>query len=450
VSFFTLTDLQALKRTTHLTGDWENFGERVLRHMRSHSIFTAARTTVILLYSTLFFLALAACSSQVEASGLNSKEVSSYIDIDANEGQVLRFGDEFCKYGSQVEIRVIELPPGASMPSASGFDCVHTTFRWDIGFCTNFLDYHYVVVDHWSLGNEGDVKTVVYRIRIHNVNRMPTLILSDAIRCRTSFLEEFVDTIPPGESWQVHFRVDDPDVRECSDDDLLLSSLILPPTYGFDMHDLGNGSGSANLIPAASDSGWYRVKLKAIDHYGDSAVQTWRLLVRQNHAPVFETALASPRTLTVGSQLRIALRARDLDRAQFGDDTLRMSFLATPSIATSNFVDSGDGTASFVWSPQITELGSYDISFVCADRYGIADSVHLKIFVSACGDADGSGSVNLADIVFILAYIFQDGPAPNSPFLADADCNSRILVADVVYIVNYIYLDGPAPCAKCP
>ncbi len=65
-----------------------------------------------------------------------------------------------------------------------------------------------------------------------------------------------------------------------------------------------------------------------------------------------------------------------------------------------------------------------------------------------CGDANANGAINVADAVFIVSYIFREGPAP-VPFEAgDANCDGAVNVGDAVYIVNYIFREGPPPC--CP
>ncbi len=63
------------------------------------------------------------------------------------------------------------------------------------------------------------------------------------------------------------------------------------------------------------------------------------------------------------------------------------------------------------------------------------------------GDADGDGSVTIADVVFLINYIFMGGAAPQPVSLGDADCSGSINIADCVYLINYVFSHGPAPCA---
>ena len=62
------------------------------------------------------------------------------------------------------------------------------------------------------------------------------------------------------------------------------------------------------------------------------------------------------------------------------------------------------------------------------------------------GDADGDGSVTIADVVFLINYIFMGGAAPQPVSLGDADCSGSINIADAVYLISYIFSHGLPPC----
>lgn len=69
-----------------------------------------------------------------------------------------------------------------------------------------------------------------------------------------------------------------------------------------------------------------------------------------------------------------------------------------------------------------------------------------------CGDADASGSVDISDVVYIIAYIFGGGLAPGpcgTPTgLGDADGSGSVDISDAVYLITYIFSSGSAP--HCP
>jgi hypothetical protein len=67
-----------------------------------------------------------------------------------------------------------------------------------------------------------------------------------------------------------------------------------------------------------------------------------------------------------------------------------------------------------------------------------------------CGDANADGSVDIADVVRMISYIFSGGPAPEPLLAGDANCDGVDDISDAVYLIAYIFSGGPAPCADCP
>jgi len=61
------------------------------------------------------------------------------------------------------------------------------------------------------------------------------------------------------------------------------------------------------------------------------------------------------------------------------------------------------------------------------------------------GDADGSGAVDIDDVVYLIAYIFSGGPAPDPIGSGDPDCSGATDIDDVVYLIAYIFSGGPPP-----
>jgi hypothetical protein len=78
--------------------------------------------------------------------------------------------------------------------------------------------------------------------------------------------------------------------------------------------------------------------------------------------------------------------------------------------------------------------------FCGSDTY----SFTVKTFV--CGDADGSGNVDIDDAVFLINYVFAAGPEPDPYESGDADCSVGIDIDDIVYIIGFIFSGGNVPC----
>ncbi len=65
------------------------------------------------------------------------------------------------------------------------------------------------------------------------------------------------------------------------------------------------------------------------------------------------------------------------------------------------------------------------------------------------GDVNSTGSINVSDLVYLVAYSFQSGPAPVCAEEGDVNGSGTINVSDLVYLVAYSFQSGPAP-APCP
>ena len=65
-----------------------------------------------------------------------------------------------------------------------------------------------------------------------------------------------------------------------------------------------------------------------------------------------------------------------------------------------------------------------------------------------CGDANGDGTINISDAVFLIQYIFAHGTAPSPICLGDANGDGGVNISDAVYLIQYIFAHGTAP--HCP
>ncbi len=65
------------------------------------------------------------------------------------------------------------------------------------------------------------------------------------------------------------------------------------------------------------------------------------------------------------------------------------------------------------------------------------------------GDSDYNMSLNVADLTFLVNYLFKGGSAPICSEEGDVNGDGGINVADLTYLVNYLFKGGAAPPA-CP
>jgi len=61
------------------------------------------------------------------------------------------------------------------------------------------------------------------------------------------------------------------------------------------------------------------------------------------------------------------------------------------------------------------------------------------------GDVNGSGVIELGDVVYLISYLYKNGPAPNPLLAGDANCSGEVELGDVVYLITYLYKGGPPP-----
>ncbi|MEW6051124.1 MAG: GEVED domain-containing protein [Candidatus Zixiibacteriota bacterium] len=78
--------------------------------------------------------------------------------------------------------------------------------------------------------------------------------------------------------------------------------------------------------------------------------------------------------------------------------------------------------------------------------YGEVEDYTLIVNHFDCGDMNGDGLVNMADITHIINYYFNYGPCAVPCEAADANCDNVANIADIVYLVEYVNAGGPPPC----
>jgi hypothetical protein len=84
------------------------------------------------------------------------------------------------------------------------------------------------------------------------------------------------------------------------------------------------------------------------------------------------------------------------------------------------------------------------------DKFGLITSsdqiFNFEVSAYLAGDASGDQMVDLADVVFLVNYLYRSGDPPSPLVAGDANCDEEIDLGDVVYLINYLYKSGPDPC----
>lgn len=147
--------------------------------------------------------------------------------------------------------------------------------------------------------------------------------------------------------------------------------------------------------------------------------------------------------------------------ADYMHDNLSILFTAQHWLAVTPAGGSVDpyseDTVSIEFDATDMEDGAYDgqLTIGCNDPDTPSSSLPVTLTVASgpvyvCGDANGSGDgPNIEDLVYLVSYMFNDGPPP--PVMEACDVNgngSDPDIEDLVYLVSYMFDSGPG--LNCP
>ncbi len=89
---------------------------------------------------------------------------------------------------------------------------------------------------------------------------------------------------------------------------------------------------------------------------------------------------------------------------------------------------------------EVTDGISQKACTFVVDFFGVADACCV-----VAGDVDNSGSMNIADVSFMIDRIFNGGPAPVCCGSADLNLDNSLNIGDVTFLIARIFSGGPAP-----
>ena len=99
-------------------------------------------------------------------------------------------------------------------------------------------------------------------------------------------------------------------------------------------------------------------------------------------------------------------------------------------------------------------LGTWHWKVKAYDKCGteIWSNQNWSFYVYVCGNCnwDSLGQITVADVVYLINYLFKGGPAPVLLKAGEVNCDAKVTVADAVYLINYLFKGGPKPCQNCP
>ncbi|MGE3167205.1 MAG: PKD domain-containing protein, partial [Planctomycetota bacterium] len=114
--------------------------------------------------------------------------------------------------------------------------------------------------------------------------------------------------------------------------------------------------------------------------------------------------------------------------------------------------DSTDPSPTHVF----TSPGSYVVTLTVTGVGGGADVATQTIEVTTAlprfrrGDANGDATLNIADAISVLGYLFSGGAGPSCLDVADCNDDGAVDIADAITLLGYLFSGGPAPPAPGP
>ncbi len=115
-------------------------------------------------------------------------------------------------------------------------------------------------------------------------------------------------------------------------------------------------------------------------------------------------------------------------------------------------VEAGTDKTSVEIAVSIIEGQNYYWRMNCFDSYEYgawSDPVTFKMGGFEPGDANGDGTANVGDAVFLINFVFKSGPAPDPLSAGDANADCQTNVGDAVYLINFVFKSGPPPMVGC-
>jgi len=196
------------------------------------------------------------------------------------------------------------------------------------------------------------------------------------------------------------------------------------------------------FTPDFTQAGQYFLSFIATDNQAaaDTAVIEINVTDAGNQPPVWSETLADTIDVFVGFPWTQVLTATD-------PESTPVTLEAAP-VPTNASWDTTGGVGTYYFDPDFTQVGQvFQVAFIATDGTALTNVmvIHLSVQNLLRGDIDGNDKYTLNDVVILAGYIFRSGEAPYPMAAGDADMSGTVDVADIVYMINFLYHAGPRP-----
>ena len=103
---------------------------------------------------------------------------------------------------------------------------------------------------------------------------------------------------------------------------------------------------------------------------------------------------------------------------------------------------SGTG-GGFEWATDLA-LDSFGDVYVTGGATS-DDYITIKYYQVLRADMNRDGVIDIGDVIYLINYLYRDGPSPQPLVIGDATCGGEVDVSDIVFLINYLFKGGPPP-----
>ena len=174
---------------------------------------------------------------------------------------------------------------------------------------------------------------------------------------------------------------------------------------------------------------------------------TLDVIVTDNHPPIIDRGRPYHYAAPPNVMSKNDITVEDPDSTD--THTFFISSISPPVAGT---MDIDPASAALTYIPVAEDLGMHEACVGVTDGIDSATCCFtIEVLSADCcpGDMGFDGSVNIGDAVFLVTYIFKNGPPPQIMNFADVNADCTVNVADAVYLINYIFKGGPEPQVGC-
>lgn len=144
------------------------------------------------------------------------------------------------------------------------------------------------------------------------------------------------------------------------------------------------------------------------------------------------------------------------DNTSYGVYSTCQSIVFHHNSFLNNLPNACDGGSTDIWDDGYPSGGNYwsDYTGEDADSDGIGDTPYnipggnrqdRYPLVYLRGDVNRNLIRDIEDVIYLLNYVYKNGPAPNPQMAGDVNWDEVIDILDVYYLIDFLFASGPSP-----